>query len=196
MSMVVDDYPKTVALDGADIVIRQVEGDDVEAMQRFANTLPEHDLLFLSRDITHPKVIDAWVEASEEGAIHSLLAELDGRIVAASAVVRDPLGWSRHVGEIRLLVADEMRGRGLGGAMLLETFRVAMALGVTKMVAKMTPDQTGAIALFMGMGFRGEAMLKDHVMDRRGDLHDLAILSHDVARAAAELQAYGLEGAL
>lgn len=192
MSMVVDGYPKTMPLDGVDIVIRPVESGDVEAMQRFANTLPEHDLLFLSRDITHPKVIDAWLEASEEGAIHSLLAEADGRILAASAIVRDPLGWSRHVGEVRLLVAQEMRGKGLGGAMLLESFRVAMALGVSKLVARMTPDQTGAIALFMGMGFRGEAMLKDHVKDRSGRVHDLAILSHDVARAGAEMQAYGL----
>lgn len=196
MSEVIDDYPKTLALDGLDLVIRPVEERDVEALQRFATQLPEHDLLFLSRDITHPKVIDAWLDAADEGALHSLIAEAGGEVVGASAVVRDPLGWSRHVAEIRLLVSDSMRGRGVGGALLLETFRVALALGVSKLVARMTPDQTGAIALFMGMGFRGEAMLKDHVMDRHGRLFDLAILSHDVGKAAAQAHAFGMESAL
>jgi hypothetical protein len=59
-------------------------------------------------------------------------------------------------------------------------------------MARMTPDQRGAIALFEEMGFRGEAMLRDHVRDREGKVHDLAILSLDVARMEAQHGAFGL----
>ena len=42
------------------------------------------------------------------------------------------------------------------------------------------------------MGFRSEALLRDHVRDREGVKHDLVILGHDVARFQAQMQAYGL----
>jgi hypothetical protein len=45
------------------------------------------------------------------------------------------------------------------------------------------------------MGFRTEALLKDHVKDRDGIKHDIIILSHDVDRLQAQMQAYGLDEA-
>jgi hypothetical protein len=60
----------------------------------------------------------------------------------------------------------------------------------------MTVDQRGAIAVFEGMGFRAEALLRDHVEDRDGNKHDLVILSHDVAKFQGQMAAYGLTSAL
>ena len=39
------------------------------------SALPEHDLLFLGRDLRHPRVVDAWLGAIAEGWIDSLVAE-------------------------------------------------------------------------------------------------------------------------
>jgi hypothetical protein len=63
---------------------------------------------------------------------------------------------------------------------------------VEKLTAQMTADQRGALAVFESMGFRGEALLRDHVKDRDGVKHDLVILGHDVARFQAQMQVYGL----
>jgi hypothetical protein len=57
----------------------------------------------------------------------------------------------------------------------------------------MTSDQTDAIALFESLGFRAEALLRDQVRGRDGRAHDLAILSLDLARAAARRAAFGQE---
>lgn len=174
------------------VTIRRFKADDAEAMLRFARALPEHDLLFLSRDIKHRKVVDAWLEAVEDGFIDSFIAEDGDAVVGTCALVRDPLGWSTHVGEIRLLVSPQLRGQGVGRRLLEEMFKVAEGRELKKLVAQMTPDQRGAIALFEESGFRAEALLRDHVQDRQGQLHDLAILSLDVGRLAARHAAFGM----
>lgn len=186
------DLPRTMTIEGGAVTLRRFRSEDLDAMMRFARALPEHDLLFLGRDLKHRKVIEAWLAEIEDGFIDSLVAEGDEGILATSALVRDPLGWSPHVGEVRLLVLPDQRGHGLGCALLEESFRIAIARDTRKLVARMTPDQTGAIALFESLGFRGEALLRDQVMGRDGQVHDLAILSLDVARAAAQLEAFGL----
>jgi RimJ/RimL family protein N-acetyltransferase len=165
--------------------IRRFVPGDRDAMLAFANTLPEHDLLFLGRDLRHPRVIEAWQAAIEDGWIDSLIAEDEGRFVGTAALVRDPLGWSAHVGEIRLLVAPGKRGGGIGRDLLEAIYSVAVERGVEKLIAQMTPDQIGSVMLFESLGFRAEALLKDHVRDADGKPHDLAILAHDVARVTA-----------
>ena len=177
------------------VTIRRFRSEDMDAMLRFSRALPEHDLLFLSRDLKHRKVVEAWAEAVEDGFIDSFVAEDGDAIVATCALVRDPLGWSTHVGEVRLLVSPELRGQGVGRRLLDEMFVAAQQRDLKKLVAQMTPDQRGAIRLFEESGFRGEALLKDHAMDRQGQLHDLAILSLDMAQWSARQEAFGLGGA-
>lgn len=175
--------------------IRRFESGDRERMLAFAGKLPEHDLLFLGRDLRQPRVVEAWLAAIGEGWIDSLIAEdeASGEVLGTAALVRDPLGWSSHVGEVRLLVSAGRRGAGLGRDMLEAVFAIARERGLAKLTAAMTPDQAGAVALFESLGFRGEALLKDHVRDPSGGCHDLAILSFDAARAAARHEAYGLQ---
>jgi RimJ/RimL family protein N-acetyltransferase len=182
------DISKTIDCAGTAVTIRRFRPEDQEAMMRFARALPEHDLLFVGRDLKHRKVVEAWLARIEDGHIDSLIAvTADGTIVATTAMIRDPLGWSPHVGEVRLLVAIEMRSHGLGRTMLRETFRIASHRDLRKLTARMTPDQVGAIALFQRLGFRAEALLKDHVMRRDGKVHDLAIFSQDVSRIAEQI---------
>ncbi len=173
--------------------IRRFRPGDAEAMTAFARGLPEHDLLFLSRDVREPRVVEAWLAAMEAGEIDSVIAEDDGAIVATAALVRDPLSWSAHVGEVRLLVAPDRRGAGLGSDLLQSLFMIARERGLTKLMARMTVDQTGSIALFEGVGFRAEAMLRNQVRGTDGQDHDLAILSYDAGRVAALHAATGIE---
>jgi len=61
---------------------------------------------------------------------------------------------------------------------------------------QMTIDQQAAIALFESLGFRGEALLRDHVRDVDGKTHDIVVLGHNIAQVLAQLEAYGLPGAV
>jgi RimJ/RimL family protein N-acetyltransferase len=178
---------------GAAIRLAPFTPEHFDAVMAFADSLPAHDLLFLSRNIQHKRVTQAWVDAIATGDIDSLLA-LDGdAVVGTTAIVRDALGWSAHVADIRLLIAPSMRGKGLGRAMLENAIKTAVSSGATKLMARMTPDQSSAITLFEDCGFRGEAMLRDQVRGPDGQLHDIVILSLDVGRKAAQHAMSGME---
>ena len=185
-------YPRTLDLGGATIDISYMRPGDEDAVMAFARGLPAHDLLFLPRDITHPKVLAAWTREIERGAMTTLLARDGDIVVGCATIAREPLSWSAHVGELRVVVAASLRGKKLGRVLSQDCFAIAVLMGIEKMTAQMTVDQSGAIAVFESMGYRAEALLRDHVKDHDGVTHDIAILSHDVARVASRLDAYGL----
>src|SRR5580693_9285323 len=189
-------YPLHVATEAGDIEFRMMAPADEAAVLAFAQALPTHDLLFLPRNISEPKVLAAWIKEIERGAITSLLAVKAGRVIGCGTIVRDPLSWSPHVGEIRNVVSPDVRGQGVGRALSQETFALALSLGLEKLLVQMTVDQTGAIAIFEGLGFKAEALLHDHVKDKTGKKHDIVVLGHNVAQVRAQLEAYGLPGAV
>ena len=172
------------------VAIQSMADCDVLAVQAFVGKVPVHDLLFLDRDIRQPKVLAAWRRAIEDGTVHSLVAVDGDEIVATTAVIKDPLSWSAHVADVRLLVLPESRGKGVGRALLDASIDYAIAEGATKLTARMTPDQRGAITLFEESGFRGEALLRDQVRDMNGELYDIAVLSLDVSRDVARKKAF------
>ena len=188
-------YPRTVNIDAGAIEFRPMAQADEAAVLEFARGLPAHDLLFLPRNISEPKVLSAWIKEIERGIIVSLLAVKGGKVVGCGTVVRDPHSWSPHVGEIRNVVSPQVRGLGVGRALSQETVALALEMGLEKLVVQMTVDQVTAIALFEGMGFRGEALLREHVRDLDGNKHDIVVLGHNVAQVHAQLEVYGVDEA-
>ncbi len=188
-------YPITVKAGSRDVTLRYMTVDDKAAILAFARALPEHDLLFLRRDITQDAAIDDWLREMQAGEITTVLAVTGDEVVGYATIHRSDLRWTAHVAELRVMVAASMRGAGLGRILTQEAFANALTSGIEKMVAQMTLDQKGAIATFEGLGFRPEALLRDQVRDRDGNKHDLLVLSHEVARFASQRAAYGVSEA-
>src|SRR3979490_2357639 len=95
-------YPRHVKTNGGEIEFRLMSRVDEAAVLAFAQKLPTHDLLFLPRNISQPKVLSAWINEIERGAITSLLAVKGGTVVGCGMLVRDSHSWAPHVREIRL----------------------------------------------------------------------------------------------
>ena len=189
-------YPRRVTTDAGEIEFRLMSRPDEPAVLAFAQKLPTHDLLFLPRNISEPKVLSAWIQEIERGDIVSLLAMKGGTVVGCGTLVRDSHSWSPHVGEIRMVVSPDVRGQGVGRALSQETFALALSSGLEKLSVQMTVDQQAAITLFESLGFKAEALLRDHVRDVDGKKHDIVVLGHNVAQVRAQLEAYGLPGAV
>lgn len=122
----------------------------------------------------------------------SLVAVAGDEIVGCGAIASDPLSWSPHVGELRVLIGAQARGAGVGRKLTQRLFAMAVEAGLQRIVAQMTVDQTAAIAVFEGLGFRAEALLRGQVRDRNGKRHDIVILGHEVADVLARLEAFGI----
>lgn len=185
-------YPLNVKLAGKPFTIHVMTSKNGPTLLKFANSLPHHDLLFLRRDITQQEGVDKWMRDIERGVMYSLICEDQDGVVGYSTIHLTDLGWSSHVADLRVMTGPRARGVGLGRLLTREAFNIALALGIEKIVARMTPDQQGARALFQELGFQPEALLKNEVKDRDGEYHDLLIMAVDVQTFLASRQAYGI----
>lgn len=173
-------YPWTTNLNGTKVTFRLMQRGDLENSLRFSRDVPEEDLMFLTVDITDPGEMEQYVRAVEAGKAVSVLAEVEGRFVGYGSLACSQPFWTRHLGEIRLLVGREMRGKGLGRILAGEVVRIAQEKGLRKIIARMAVEQKGAQQVFEKLGFETEALLADFVMDRNGRTHDLIVMTHDV----------------
>ena len=167
--------------------IKRLEPADREALERFVARIPEGDRTFFKEDVEAPEVVDAW---TRPGPARALAVE-DGDVVGYVALV--PLhGWSSHVGEVRVIVDPEHRGRGVGRALAHRAVMEAVELDLSKMVVEVVADQEPTIAMFRALGFDPEALLTDHVRDQSGELRDLMILAQSVDAQWAAMSAVGI----
>ena len=175
-------YPWSTTLGGIQLTFRLMTPEDGDMVVEFARSLPEEDLMFLRTDITQPATVKNWMNYIKSGRSISVNAETqDGKIAGYATVHMNEANWTRHVGELRVLVGPAYRGSGLGKRLTNEAFSMAKDLGLKKITAQMSTEQRGARAVFEHLGFRPEALLADHVMSRDGRTHDLLIMSYDVA---------------
>jgi RimJ/RimL family protein N-acetyltransferase len=173
-------YPWQTTVSGHEITFRLMEASDRDEVLAFARSLPPHDLLYLRIDITDPKVVDEWVDNIEKGRTITILAEIGDELVGYASLHHNEVLWTRHVGEIRVMLKPDLRSHGLGKTLANEVFAIAKDMGLQKVIVQMTTDQRGARGMVESLGFRPEALLADFVMARDGKTHDLLIMSYDV----------------
>src|SRR5215207_5148822 len=111
-------YPAEIALDdGRRATLRPLTEADRDAVLAFARALPEEDLLFLRVDLTDPAVVEQWLGRQAAGRSVGLAAEADGALAGYASLHLSETSWQRHLGELRVQVGREHRGRGLGRAL-------------------------------------------------------------------------------
>jgi L-amino acid N-acyltransferase YncA len=167
-----------------------LEQAHLEAVRAFLNGLPDEDATFIKEDVRDPSVAAGWCRGGD-GARR--FVALDGDRVAGIASVVPLVGWSAHVGELRLVVAPRARGKGLGRALARRALREAFELGLEKIVVEVVAEQEHAIRMFDELGFRGEALLERHIRDRHGGLRDLLVLAHAVDDERSSMASLGIE---
>ncbi len=173
-------YPMSIVLPGGPVTLRLMRTDDVDRILAFARQLPQEDLVFLRMDITDREVVQRWAQQLAADRAVSLIAEANGDMLGYGSLFHRELTWQRHLGEVRLLVGRRHRSQGLGHALVGELFQIARERGLRKIVAHITSDQRGAIAMLERHGFQAEALLQDFVIDRQERTRDLVVMAHDV----------------
>lgn len=169
--------------------VRPFSPDDVDAVEAFLARIPKGESAFFKEDISEPRTVEQWVE-NPTGALRFLAVE-DGDVLGYTAVIPG-VGWSSHVGDVRLVVDPERRRGGVGRTLARRALVAALETGLRKLVVEVVADQEPAIQLFSDLGFRPEALLADQVKDRNGELHDLMVLAHDVEDVRSAMASVGI----
>jgi L-amino acid N-acyltransferase YncA len=172
--------------------VRPIIAADAEQLRSFFARVPDGDRTFFREDVLAPGVIDGWLAVSAD---HRYLAHADDGVIGYLAVIPS-VGWSRHVAEVRVVVDPTHRRQGVGRALARYGLVEALRLGFTKLVVEVVADQEPTLAMFSTLGFRPEALLRDHVRDEQGVTRDLIVMAHFAEDNWSTMQAVGLEDSL
>jgi L-amino acid N-acyltransferase YncA len=173
--------PYTTKVGNGNVTFRLMTPQDRDAFLAFMRAQPKEDQFFLLVDVTSPEGMQMWMHDLENGRNSTVLAEENGKLLGYSSLHHGQTSWTRHLGEIRLLVSPDQRGRGLGQMLGRDAFAIAHKLGLQRTVVRVASGQKGARRLFERLGFHMEALLADWVIDRQGRTQDLVLMSYDVA---------------
>jgi GNAT superfamily N-acetyltransferase len=191
-------YPKTITLrDNDQVTVRRLAAGDEDALLAFFKAIPEAERFFLKDDVTSPDLIRGWVRDSERpdpepsptalapaspsgrsgGRAFALIALESARILAEAALVRRRGAARGHLADVRVVVAEDYRHRGLGTALLSELLDVARDSGLSGVLFEAVADvQAQALAAAESLGFIRLGLVHGGAIDQDGRLHDVVML--------------------
>ena len=153
--------------------ITALTADHRRAAEAFAARIPHGDRAFIDRSLLSQVSVAGWTRRS---TARRTGAFLDGEMVAIMTVDQQT-GWMSKVGELRLVVLPEVRGRGLATELANRAVDVARDMELSKLYVEVLAQLDPVIDMFVGLGFEREAVLRDHVVDGEGRPGSLCILS-------------------
>jgi ribosomal protein S18 acetylase RimI-like enzyme len=169
--------------------IRPIVPADGEVLRAFFERVPEGDRTFFREDVLAPGVIGAWL-AEEPRRRH---VAVDDRAIVGYVAVLPGVGWSSHVGELRLVVDPSRRRQGVGRALARYGLLEGLRSGLTKLVVEVVAEQEATAEMFSNLGFEAEALLRDQVRAGDGTLRDLIVMAHFVDDTWGAMQTVGID---
>jgi ribosomal protein S18 acetylase RimI-like enzyme len=180
--MVLYQYPISENLkDGSQITIRPLRKEDEKILHEYFLRLPPEDRLCLRNDVTDPKVIESWIYDLDYDVILPLVA-LDGNHIVANGTLEfDPVGWTKHQGEIRITCDPQYRKKGLATILIQNLIRIAKDFGLEQLTAEIAPTLDEAYFLFEKLAFQEAAVLKDFIKDFQENYQDLVLMVKSIS---------------
>jgi len=180
--MVLSGLPKTATLkDGTKVTLRPMEPGDLGALHTFfTERVPVEDRQYLRYDVADRKEIERWIANLPHTRIERVLMFEGDEVIGDGAIEHHPQGWTRHVADIRLVVARNRQGKGAGLVLLKELVHQAQHKKAEIIKAQAYERNSAALAVFKKLGFRQEAVLHGLAVDLAGERQDLVVMVRDV----------------
>lgn len=174
-------YPKEVHMkSGEALILNPLQQEEMEDLIDFFQSLPVDERMYLRSDVKNRENIIKRFGTLNYNIRFPLIAHFQNKIVAIASLYRAEFGWTRNLGEIRVVVAPQFQRKGLCTVLVKEMFFHAISTDLYKIQAEIMENQSSATAAFEHMGFKKEAVLQKHVTDINGERHNLVIMSLDI----------------
>ena len=176
VSSISETYRHVVTLrDGARILLRPMVADDADGLIRMYAQMSPEDQRALRDDVTDPAVVRVWAEQLDYSRVLPLLA-ITGKEVVGNVSLHRRSGPYRHVGEVRIFLAKDFRGRGLGTEMLKALIDLARKEGLHQLYAEVFASTPKAIRALEGLGFARRCTMEDYFMLPDSQTEDIVLL--------------------
>jgi len=149
-------FKRFTAKDGRTVILRTPKWEDLDDLVEFINSLVEEGAdIALSQKVSRGEEAE-WLgkrlvllDRDEE---LSLVAEVDGKVVANSEITRRA-GYSRHVGGLGIAIKNGYRDVGIGTEMLKTLVSQAEAMGLTMLTLTVFSANRRAVHVYEKVGF-------------------------------------------
>ncbi len=173
----------TTMPNGLHITVRLLAAEDEEALAALFTCATKDDLQYFRDDVRDRELVTSWAKHVDLTHVVPLVAEVGGRLVGEAALLRGR-GYNRHVGEVRVFVCREFRGRGVGTALIQGAVDVAKLVGLHHIFTLAVTSKPQDMRAFEGQGFRVEGSLRDRFMDAEGNTFDMIEMSLHLKRTS------------
>lgn len=144
-------YRKALAPASASLTVRPDGPGDADALWDILHAvIAAGDTYAFAPDLSRADALLAWHPAGG----HTMVGELDGRLVGTYLLKANQPGLGNHVANCGYMVAPEERGQGVGEALCRHSIELARGLGFQAMqFNSVVSTNRGAIALWQRCGF-------------------------------------------
>lgn len=160
---------------GKRVLLRPLLEEDHKRLFDLFQGAPAEDFEFLKDNVRDPLVVERWTANLNYEKILPLVAYCDDRIVG-DCTLHIGRKSRRHIGEVRIFLAPDYRGVGLGSKMIKEMEEVARKLGLMFLVAEVILDHVGLVKAFRRLGFDLRCTLDDYFLSAEKKSYDVAYL--------------------
>ena len=170
-------YPKLVS---SHLELRLMVASDETALLAFYHRIPVGERQLFNEDVTRASVIRNWIRNADFDRVLPIVA-FEGRHIVANVTLHlNRRSWSRHVATLRMTLDPDVRGRGIGSALIKELIDLAPDLKIAILEAEILDAEIEGRQFFDKMGFQCIATLPQHAIDLSGRVHDLLIYAYTV----------------
>jgi len=183
--------PKQFSLkDGTEITVRAMRDNDLDLSFEFFKSLDEKERVYLRKNVSKKKNVKKRIERMKSGLVRRIITTFNDKIIADGALELSEHEWEEHIGEMRIIVADNFQKKGLGMIMARELYFLAAAEKLEEIVVRMMRTQISAIKIFRKLGFHEEIMLPNHVRDLKGKQQDMIIMKCNMKELWKEMEIF------
>ena len=145
-----------------DIKLRNASESDLEQILAIVNHNILHTTSNYNYDIQSLEVQTKWFQDKKLMNWPIIVADLDGVTIGYGTygMFREKIGYQYTV-EHSVYVAEEFIGKGIGGLLLEELIRLAIAQGLHVMMGAIDAENKGSIAFHEKYGFKVCGHIKD-----------------------------------
>ncbi|PWH17245.1 MAG: Acetyl-CoA synthetase [Anaerolineae bacterium] len=171
--------------DGARVLIRPLVKEDKQALLDLFLNVSYEDRRYMRHNVNDPEVVSSFIDQLDYDRIFPMVAVVNDRIVG-DATLHFNTGTARHRGELRIFLAKDFRGRGLGNKLVQAITEIAKRRSLYMLEVQIVRDLTSDIKALERLGFETVCIFEDYFMLPDGELKDIVHMINRIRPPVSE----------